>query len=364
MPVTRLFVALRDRVLVVTGEGDGWSLDSVLEGRRPKALAAAGGMLFCGTRGHGVWRSADAGASWTRCDHPALGTADVMAIAAAVEPGGGHAPAVVSPATRGSETGVTDGGTGGNDARGPIVVYAGTSPSGVWRSRDGGSTWTNRRGLESLPSAPSWSFPPRPDTHHVRWLLVDPLRTERVYACIEAGALVRTTDGGATWTDRVPGGPRDTHTLRLHPRDTGRLYAAAGDGWFESRDFGESWERPREGLEHGYMWSVAVHPVEPELRLASAADGPRQAHDAPTAESFVYRRARLGEWERCTEGLPPARGTTAAALATDPHEPDTFWLACNRGVFRSRDAGASWAPIRAEWPAELAAERVNALVVL
>jgi len=52
----------------------------------------------------------------------------------------------------------------------------------------------------------------------------------RVFVAIEAGALVRTFDGGRIWRDRVRGGPYDTHTALTHPLAPGRIYSAAGDG--------------------------------------------------------------------------------------------------------------------------------------
>ena len=65
-----------------------------------------------------------------------------------------------------------------------------------------------------------------------------------VFAAIEAGALVKSHDGGRTRIDRVEGGPYDTHTLATHQKAQKRLYSAAGDGYFESFDYGESWKRP------------------------------------------------------------------------------------------------------------------------
>ena len=56
----------------------------------------------------------------------------------------------------------------------PDLVWAGTEPSAVYRSTDGGDTWESRPGIRDLPSADEWYFPPRPDTHHVRWIAPDP----------------------------------------------------------------------------------------------------------------------------------------------------------------------------------------------
>jgi hypothetical protein len=64
---------------------------------------------------------------------------------------------------------------------------------------------------------------------------------------------VRTFDGGRTWRDRVRGGPYDTHTALTHPLAPGRIYSAAGDGYFESTDAADSWSSPEDGLKHRYL---------------------------------------------------------------------------------------------------------------
>jgi len=99
------------------------------------------------------------------------------------------------------------------DAGRPALLYAGTEPSAIYQSSDGGDTWHPLPGLLSLTSAGEWSFPLRPETHHVRQILSDPCFPLRLHVAIEAGALLRSEDGGETWRDRVPGGPKDTHTL-------------------------------------------------------------------------------------------------------------------------------------------------------
>jgi len=110
------------------------------------------------------------------------------------------------------------------------LVYAGTEPSAVFRSDNGGDSWVDLAGLRALSSANTWSFPPGPHTHHVRWIEADVSVADRVFVAIEAGALVRTCDRGRISRDRVRGGPYDTHTAMTHPFAPGRIYSAAGDG--------------------------------------------------------------------------------------------------------------------------------------
>jgi photosystem II stability/assembly factor-like uncharacterized protein len=212
--------------------------------------------------------------------------------------------------------------------------WLGTEPSAVYRSADGG-TWERLPDLTTLPSSGEWSFPPRPDTHHVRWLEPDPVREGRWYVAVEAGALVRTDDGGATWRDRVPDARRDTHELAVHP-ETGRLYCAAGDGYAESTDGGDTWTYPQSGLDERYCWSVAVDPADPEVRLLAAARSASHAHRRGV--SSVYRSVGDG-WAR-VDALPAGQGSYRAVVRTGG--PGAFGVLSNRGLYRSTDGGATW----------------------
>ncbi|HEX7780800.1 MAG TPA: hypothetical protein VF424_16230, partial [Vicinamibacterales bacterium] len=184
------------------------------------------------------------------------------------------------------------------------VVWVGTEPSEVWRSEDAGRTWQETSRLETLPSSSEWSFPPRPETHHVRWIACHPLEPRRLWVAIEAGALVSTIDGGGTWRDRVPRGPWDTHELAIHPKAPDALRVAAGDGYFESDDGGETWRSPSAGLDVGYLRSVAVAPEQPDVVVVSAASGPHSAYVAGRSDGRLYRRLARGRWERVRDGWP------------------------------------------------------------
>lgn len=246
---------------------------------------------------------------------------------------------------------------------GESVLFAGTEPSAVFRSEDAGKSWRELTGLTELPSASEWSFPPRPHTHHVRAIAVDPAYPELIYVCIEAGALVRSPDAGESWEDRHPDGPRDTHELVVHPEAPGRLYSAADDGYFESFDYGRRWHRPVQGLSHRYLWSVAVGAGDPDTMVASAAHGPQQAHDAENAESVLYRRTADGAWQPCDKGLPEPAGTLAPVVAAGAAS-GVFYAASNRGLYRSEDAGESWQQLRIEWPERYQAQHPGALIVV
>jgi len=285
-----------------------------LNGELPTCLAAdlsIAGRAFCGTVRGGVFRSGDGGLTWA--------------------PAGLFGKHVTSLATSIAE---------------PGVLRAGTEPSEIWVSRDGGTTWEPTSSLLTLPSSGRWAFPPRPRTHHVRWIACHPKEPGVFWAAIEAGALVSTTDGGATWQDRVPGGPRDTHELAVHPDLPDTLRAAAGDGWFESRDGGRSWTSPTEGLEANYFRSVAIDPGDAEVVVASAASRPRSAYVAGYSDGRLYRRRGSDPWHRITVGWPDPP-TTIAPLLTSGLEAGDLWAADERGIHLSRSAGLEWVEVAA-----------------
>jgi len=240
MPI--LVATDRDLIVLDVERGTSTPADGIND--RPTCLTADSlveGRAWCGTHRNGVFRSDDGGRSWQSVG---LASRLIMSVAA-------------SPTER-------------------DVVWVGTEPSEVWRSGDAG-TWRQTSNLETLSSSPEWSFPPKPDTHHVRWIACHPLAVGQLWVAIEAGALVSTIDGGRTWRDRVPAGPYDTHELAIHPKAPNTLRVAAGDGYFESDDAGATWRSPSDGLEVGYLRSVAIDPEDRDVVLVSASSGPHSA---------------------------------------------------------------------------------------
>jgi photosystem II stability/assembly factor-like uncharacterized protein len=304
----QILVATDREVLVIDSER-GSSATARGINDRPTCLAAdelVSGRAWCGTHRSGVFRSDDGGHSWQPIG---LNGRLIMTVAA-------------SPADR-------------------DVVWAGTEPSEVWRSENAGNTWEQTSELTTLRSSSEWSFPPRPETHHVRWIACHPLEPERLWVAIEAGALVSTIDRGRTWRDRVSGGPWDTHELALHRKAPDILRVSAGDGYYESYDAGATWHSPRSGLEVGYLRSVAIDPGQPDVVVISASSGPYSAYVAGRSDGRLYRRVARDGWERVCDGWPEPASTIAPLLGAGTKAGE-LWAADERGVHRSDDGGTSW----------------------
>lgn len=332
-----LYIATDDALAVLPANGDRGRCDLRLERKEPTCVAAdplRPELVYCGTFGNGIWRSDDAGRNW-RFASEGVRHDKIYSLA-------------VSRTDRVGNKG---------------VIYAGTEPSAVFRSEDGGDSWRECSGLTDLPSSSEWSFPPRPETHHARWIHADPHQKGRIFVAIEAGALVRSADGGKSWIDRVPSGPVDTHELAMHLSVPNRLYSAAGDGYFESLDGGENWQQLEDGLAHSYVWSVAVDAGDPDIRIVASAASARQSHYKKSAESFIYRRVGDEPWQVIRGGLPDPSGRRTAVLAAHPTEPGEFFAVWESDIFRSTDGGASWDSLQVSWPEGFRVGEPGALAV-
>jgi photosystem II stability/assembly factor-like uncharacterized protein len=294
-------------------DGDAWQADLTAPDSRISCLARdprEPDFLVGGARGGGVQRSGDGGESWEPLDFP---QPDVFSVA-------------VSP---------VDG-----------AVYAGCEPSMLFVSRDRGESWTELSALREIPSAPTWSFPPRPWTSHVRWIAPSPHDAMLLLVGIELGGVMRSEDGGATWSDHRPGAQADCHSLAWHPTAVERAYEAGGGGAAWSSDGGATWQPADAGRDRHYTWAVAVDPQDPDCWFVSASTGPFAAHGQGSAEAFVYRWRGSGPWEQLAGGLPQpfdkmpyalafADGVLAAGLADGT-------------VYATHDRGDSWEQARLE----------------
>jgi hypothetical protein len=277
-------------------------------------------IVFAGLREGGVRRSADGGGSWIDCELPEPGMFS-LAVSAA------------------------DG-----------AVYAGTEPSRLFRSLDLGETWSELEALLELPSRPTWSFPPRPWTSHVRWIAPSPHDARLILVGIELGGLMRSTDGGQSWQDHRPGAQPDVHSLAWHPHTPGRVYEAGGGGTAFSTDAGESWQPADDGRDRHYTWSVAADPEDPDCWYVSASTGPFAAHGGRDPQARIYRRRGNEPWQPLAGGLPEPLPAMPYALVVTAGR--VFAGLADGRLWESRDRGDSWTAL------ELAGDALDALVAL
>jgi len=260
--------------------------------------------VYVGTTDEGLFKSLDGGRSWERLSRIAYPRVTAVA---------------VSP---------VDG-----------AVYAGTEPSSLFVSRDGGASWRELEGMKNLPSAPTWSFPPRPWTSHVRAIAPSHQDPKLIVAGIELGGILRSRDGGETWEDQRPGAYADCHSLSAHPAAPETFYEAGGGGFAESRDFGENWAAADAGIPLRYVWGLAVDRDDPNLVYVSAASGPGRAHGSGFSDAAIYRRIGNGRWEPVLENL----AEFPYALAPEPEVPGALYAGLGDGsVLHSGDSGESW----------------------
>lgn len=216
------------------------------------------------------------------------------------------------------------------DPRDTETVYAGTG-LGVFKSTDGGANWrAANKGLFGNETAQERA---RQHQHrllegYVYGLIVDPRHPETVYAFTSEHGLLKSTNGGATWSSV---GFKDVTAVALDPRRPEIIYAgsfsegpAGQSGLFRSGDGGLNWNPA--GLEGQYITSLAVDPRGSEHLYAGSesgvfvtSDGGRTWHPAGLKEERIY------------------------ALAFDPRDGRTVYAATYPGgISRSPDGGKSW----------------------
>jgi len=295
----RAFVCSRDDVVTrIDWDAASTEAQPVLEGVRARCVAADRDRVIVGTEAAGVFLSSDGGERWERTELPER---DVYSVA-------------ISPA---------DG-----------TLYAGTEPSRLFALRDG-PEWTELEALQDIPSREQWSFPPRPWTHHVRWIAPDPHRPERLLVAIELGGVMLSDDGGESFTDHRPGAKRDAHAIVWHPLTKGRAYQAAGDGAAWSADGGRSWSALDAGRELRYCWALAADPDDHDCWYVSAASGPREAHSGERAHGALYR------WDSDAWHELPAPGQSMPYTLGVVSDELVCGMADGR-LLHSPDRGESW----------------------
>lgn len=291
-----------------------WCIELLLTDQDVRCLAADPlhrEVIYAGTQGNGVQRSDDGGRTW----RPA-GLAGQIVKALAV-----------------SRTQ-------------PGTVYAGTKPAQLFVSRDGGASWTELASFRRIHSRWLWFSPAeKPFTAYVQAIALSPADPRTIVVGIEAGAVVRSSDGGQTWSGHRRGALRDCHSLTFHVTNSGWVYEGGGTGAgvSVSRDAGATWTQPREGLDRHYGWAVAADPAHPEVWYASISPSAWKAHSEHNAQAALVRSIGGAPWQPLTGGLPQPLNHMPYALLTDPTAPGHVYTGLANGeVWYSTDYGNTW----------------------
>lgn len=243
----------------------------------------------------------------------------------------------------------------------PNIVYAGAAPVAVYRSEDGGDNW------KRLPAAKSPSHCERAgfDTRTIR-ITADPGRPDDLYVAIEVSGVIRSSDGGETWSDMsgtlielarnnkhlqsdvggrhcgICEGMLDSHALAISPAAPGTAFLAVRMGLFRSDDRGASWHDADVGRFSPlkYCRDVIVSPHNPRTMYAALSQA------AFSKAGSLYRSDDLaGTWKRIDHGVNAE--STVMSVATHPTDPARLYSCTRAGqVIGTEDGGASWQDYR------------------
>ncbi len=311
-------------------KGMKWRLVGPFRGGRALAVTGVAGdaeTYYFGAVAGGVWKTTNGGLTWT----PMTDKTGIMSVGAIA----------VAP----SDPNVVYVGTGESCIRGNISYG-----DGMYKSVDGGKTWTHI-GLE--------------DSQHIAKVIVHPQNPDVVYVAAlghaygpnEMRGVFRSNDGGKSWQkilfkDNKTGAidlvfdPNNPHILFAAMWEAQRtpwslVSGGPGSGLYKSSDDGATWKRLEgQGLPSGVLGRIGVS--------VSGADGNRVYAIIEAEKGGIYRSEDAGDsWKLIN---PDHRFTQRSwyfhHIFADPKNADTVYV-LNTGVSRSTDGGHTFESIRA-----------------
>jgi photosystem II stability/assembly factor-like uncharacterized protein len=252
----------------------------------------------------------------------------------------------------------------------PETVYAGVEDAAIFKSTNGGATWTE---LPGLRSAKGHLWQPGAGGMCLHSILLDPSNPNRIYIAISAAGVFRTDDAGKSWkpinkglrNDYMPE-PRPeigycVHDIAMHPQRPGTLFMQLhqGGGAYRTDDSGDSWQEVKGNLPTDFGFPIDVHAHEPNTTYVVPMDP--NIRVPPEGKLCVWRSKSGGnEWQPLSKGLPQKDcyvNVLRDAMAVDTLDPCGIYFGTTGGqVYGSADGGDSWAPIVRDLPSVLSVE--------
>ena len=317
---------------------DGWPIHDAIYDKASGAIYAGGGSNWYGPA---VWRSDDLGKTWS---HSSEGITY-----------GDEAEKVAT---------IWSLATGPGNA-----MYAGVEPAGLFRSGDGGSTWSHVEGLTNHPSRPEWQ--PGNGGLILHSIVPSPEDADRVWVGISSVGAFETADGGRSWATRNKGVragfmPEDqqypdfgqcVHKLVMAADGGEHLYQQNHCGVYRSTDGGRQWEEvTANGLPTEFGFPMAAHPRDPKTAWTIPMTEPDQGRFMIDGHAAVYRTNDGGDtWQRSTAGLPQENAYISVlreAMAVDSLDPVGVYFGTSTGqLYGSRDEGKTWSLVADNLPA-------------
>ena len=240
------------------------------------------------------------------------------------------------------------------DPRDSDTVFVGVEGFAIWRTRDGGAEWR----LLDVP-APG-GIPECPFATRVTRIAIDPNRPDHVYAGLEVLGVVRSLDGGDSWADvsgdllalaaanehlqsgLLTGDPHegmvDIHAISVSRNQPGKVYLANRMGLFSTENAGESWTELGIGRFSPVTYARDVYVSSHDPERIFAALSPASVSDAG---ALWCSEDGARSWRRFDADLPI--GATLMKVAESPLDPAMVYCGARNGqVFGTEDAGATW----------------------
>ena len=302
---TALYAGTRDGVVTVADQDGAWAIEGhALKGwevHDVETVPGKPGRVYAGVRGDGVWRSDDYGQTWSKPSYGKVAPGKVRCVTA--------------------------------DADDPDTVYAGTEPIGLWKSTDAGESWTEIESVRNFPHVATVKYPAFGVEPHLRDVTFDPSDPKTIYAALQVGYMLKSTDGGESWQLLDEGLGPDVHTIVIDPADTGRVYIATGGYQYRSEDGGASWTQMAQGFEQKYAVPMVMDPADSSVLYSALANGNPRAWSTREggAESVLIRTKDAGAtWEALPANPDLSRGFPEG-IVPDPEEPGRMYSASTAG---------------------------------